>query len=172
MFEIIRLFFDICLLKKGPQDVPQSRFLFWLSLTLYGVVGFLMLRLSVGWLESLFQLLTGIILLLAFTAGILFLMGRKSRFLPVVTAMLGTDMILSFFALPVLGTITTGRMSLFSELVYLGLVIWSWLVMGHILRHALSVSLSFGMGLAFIYIFSTFQIMGLLFPELVDITGE
>ena len=172
MFEIFRLFFDICLLKKGPQDVPPSRLLFWFSLTLYGMVGFLMLHLSVSWLASLFQLLAEIMILLIFTAGILYLKGKTSRLFPVVTALLGADALISFFALPVIASMTIGRTPFFSELVYLALVIWSWLVMGHIFRHALSISLSFGLGVAFVYIFSTLQIMGFLFPEMINVTGE
>ena len=171
MFEIFKLFFDICLLKKRPQDVPLSRFLFWFSMTLYGMVGLLMLHLSMGWLASLLQLSAEIIILLVFTAGILYLKGRTSRFFPVVTALLGADALISFFALPVIASITLGRTPLFSELVYLSLVIWSWLVMGHIFRHALTLPLSFGLGVAFVYIFSTLQIMGLLFPEMINVTG-
>ncbi len=172
MLEIFRLFFDICLLKKGPQDIPESRFLFWFSLTLYALVGFLMLRLSEGWLESFFQLLAGIIMLFVFIAGILFFTAKVSRFFAVVTAMLGSDALISFFALPVIGSITSGRISVYAELVYLGLIIWSWLVMGHIFRHALTLPLSFGLGLAFAYIFSTFLVMGFLFPELIIVTGD
>ena len=41
MYEIIRLFFDICLFRKGPEDVPHSLMLLQLSIVAYAVIGFL-----------------------------------------------------------------------------------------------------------------------------------
>ena len=47
----------------------------------------------------------------------------------------------------------------------IGLMVWHWAVTGHIIRHALEKTLLFSLGLAFLYILGSYQVMALLFPE-------
>ncbi len=165
MFELIKLYFDMCLLRKGPQDAPYSLFVFWLSVALYGIAGLLLLYMSLGWLDSMIQLTVEIVLILGFTGGMLALSGRLSRFFQTASAMLGTDAIISFLGLPVISSMLLGSMSSLPYYVSIGLMIWHLFITGHIFRHALDKSFGFGLGLAFLYIFFSFQMMVLLFAE-------
>ena len=42
MLRLITIWLDICLLRAGPQDVPASRVLLWLTLIAYLLVSFLL----------------------------------------------------------------------------------------------------------------------------------
>ena len=55
MFEIIKLLFDICLFKKGPQDLPPSVWLLRRLVVVDVIVSFLMLSIHTDWLNSLLQ---------------------------------------------------------------------------------------------------------------------
>lgn len=167
MFELIKLYFDMCLLRKAPQDVPYSLLVFWLSLALYGMAGFLLLYMSLGWLKSIIQLMVEIILILGFTGGMLTVSGRLGRFFQTASAMLGTDAVISFLGLPVIASMMLGSMSALPYYISIGLMIWHLFITGHIFRHALDKSYGFGLGLAFLYIFVSFQLMVLLFAEAV-----
>ena len=63
----------------------------------------------------------------------------------------------------------TGQGGLLVFLVMLGLIGWHWAVTGHIIRNALEQSLSFGLGLAFLYLLGSYQVMALLFPEVAGV---
>ena len=63
----------------------------------------------------------------------------------------------------------TGQGGLLVFLVMLGLIGWHWAVTGHIIRNALEKSLSFSLGLAFLYLLGSYQVMALLFPEVAGV---
>ena len=53
MFDIIKLLFDICLFKKGPQDLPYSVWLLRILLAVYVSIRVLMLSIHFDWLDVL-----------------------------------------------------------------------------------------------------------------------
>jgi len=169
MFDIIKLLFDICLFKKGPQDLPYSGWLLRILLIVYVSVRVLMLSIHYGWLDVLLQVIVDVILLAGFVGIILYLAGKLGRFCQALSALLGTDALISFFALPGMATMETGQGGLLVFLVMLGLIGWHWAVTGHIIRNALEQSLSFSLGLAFLYLLGTYQVMAFLFPEVAGV---
>ena len=54
-------------------------------------------------------------------------------------------------------------------LLVLSLIVWHWAITGHIISNALEKSLSFRFGLAFLYLFGTYQVMAFLFPEVAGV---
>ena len=166
MLEIITLFKDICFFKRGPQDVPYSLALLWLLLMVNAVVSFLALYMTADVLQTLLQILVSLLLLLAGSYVILAIGSKLGRFCQTASALLGADTFISFFALPALATLATGRGSAFVYLFLLALMIWHWAVAGHIFRHALEKSLSVGLAVAFLYIAVAYQVMALLFPDI------
>jgi len=164
MLDILKLIFDICLFKKGPQDVPYSLPLLRLMLIADAVASFIMLFIGSQWLMALLQAGVGITLVLGFSWVTLYLGHRLERFYQTSCALLGTDALISFFALPGTAALMTGRMTLLAFSVMLGLMIWHWAVTGHIIRHALGKTLLFSLGLAFLYILVSYQVMALVFP--------
>lgn len=164
MFDIVKLFFDICLLKKTPQDIPPSAWLLQVLIIVYALVGFLILFVGTHWTDALLQVVAEIALIIAFTKVMLYWARKPERYVQTASALFGTDALISFFALPGVTGMNAGRMTLLAFVVMLGLMVWHWLVTGHILRHALSQSLVFGLGIAFLYIVAMYRVTAWLFP--------
>jgi hypothetical protein len=165
MFEVIKLLFDICLFKQGPQDLPPSVW-FWRVLVVVDVaVSFLMLSIHANWLNALLQAIASALLAVGFSWLILYVARKPERFAQTTGALLGTDAVISFFALPAMASMVIGTGALLAFIVTLTLMIWHWAVTGHIIRNALGQTWTFSLGLAFLYILGSYQVMALLFPE-------
>ena len=168
MSYFIQLFWQICLLQKAPQDIPYSRGLFLLLL----LMGFLVDNLNLNF--ALPEVEPGPVLLIVSIHTVFFLgtlsalmtvMGYAARIFQTLTALLGTGVIISLLAMPVLLTI-----SYFAEepgyfgLILLLLNIWSLVIMAHILRHALSVSFLLAGLFAFGYFMLSIKLVDYLLP--------
>jgi hypothetical protein len=100
MMELLRLYAQIALLRRGPQDVPASPLL--LALTVAGffavncVVGLLLPSGAGNWL----QLAVEIAFLLAWYAALLSALKRSERFLQTATALFGYQLALSPLTIP------------------------------------------------------------------------
>jgi hypothetical protein len=169
MFDIIKLLFDICLFKKGPQDLPFSVWLLRILLVVYVSIRVLMLSIHFDWLNVLLQIIVDVFLVVVFFWVLLYLSRKLGRFYQVISAILGTDAMISFFALPGIASMETGQGGLLVFLVMLGLIGWHWAVTGHIIQNALEQNLSFSLGLAFLYLLGSYQVMALLFPEVAGV---
>lgn len=169
MFEIIKLLFDICLFKKGPQDLPDSIWLLRILVVVDSGISFLMMNIRTGWLNSLLQAAVGVLLVVVFSWIMLYTARRLGRFSLTTCALLGTDALISFFALPGMASMMLGRGALLAFFVTIALMIWHWAVIGHIIRNALEKTLVFSLGLAFLYILGSYQVMALLFPEVAGV---
>jgi hypothetical protein len=55
-----------------------------------------------------------------------------------------------------------GQGGLLVFLVMITLIIWYWVITGHIMRNALEQSISFSLGLAFLYLLLLSQVTALL----------
>ena len=105
MPHLIRTFWDICLLQKAPQDIPYSRGLFILLLLVGFVIDNLNLNIAlpemaVASIMAVVSLHT--IFLVGSLSGLLALMGYRARIFQTLTALIGTGIIISLLALPVL----------------------------------------------------------------------
>lgn len=169
MFEIIKLLFDICLFKKGPQNLPNSVWLLRILVIVDVGISFLMMNIRTDWFNSLLQAVVGVLLVVGFSWIMLYVGRRLERFDLTACALLGTDALISFFALPGMASMMLGRGALLAFFVIIALMIWHWAVIGHIIRNALEQTLVFSLGLAFLYILGSYQVMALLFPEVAGI---
>jgi len=165
MYDLIKLFFDICLLKKGPQDMPVSNGLLFLLIPIYAGISFLILILSTDVVNAVLQIFVEVTLVLGSTKIILYLASKASRYQQTVSALIATDTIISFFAIPVMATLV-GQESALALIVIVLLMLWHWLVSGAIFSQALEQPFAFGLGVAFLYILVAYQVMGLVFPEM------
>ncbi len=166
MYELIKLFFDICLFKKGPQDMPDSNGLLFLLIPIYAGVSFLILILSIDAIHAVLQIFVEIALVLGSTKVILYLASKTSRYQQTASALIATDTIISFFAIPVMATLI-GQGSGLALIAIMLLMLWHWLVSGAIFSQALEQPFAFGLGVALLYILVAYQVMGLLFPEII-----
>jgi len=158
MFDLIKLLFDICLLKKAPQDLRYSISLLKLLAIANLLVNFLLMNISVNWFSALLKAAVGVLLIGGFSWISLFFSGKLTRFCQTTCALLGTDALLDMFALPAITTMAVNQGGLLAFLVMIALIIWHWVITGHIMRNALEQSFSFSLGLAFLYLVVAYRV--------------
>ncbi len=149
---------DICLLRRGPQDLPYSTTLLVIAVALSGLLGYPTMRaLPPGTPTPGLDL----ILAMAFGAGYLYLVlrfhGLATRFVQSATALFATDCVISGLSLPLLEL--GGTESQATMLGLTGLIIWNLVIIAHILRNALDASLGVGFAWALGYVMSSGLIM-------------
>ncbi len=159
------MFYELAIFKKGPQDVPASQWLLRLLVPVYIAINFLIVKLGADWSTALLQATVEAVLVLGFAFALLTFAGKRKRFRQTASALLGTDALISLFALPAIASLI-GAGTLLAFLAVVCLMLWHWLVTGHILRHALAQPFIFALGIAFLYILASYQVMAFLFPEL------
>jgi len=166
MYQLITLFFDICLFRKGPQDVPVSKGLLYFLILIYVAVSFLLSFVSNDMTNALLQVIVELFLILAFSWTLLFISKRSVRYLQTSCTLMATDALISFFAIPAMATLATEGAGL-AFLVIVLLMVWHWLVSGHIFSNALEKPFTFGLGVALLYILISYQVMAVIFPGLI-----
>ena len=154
---IIQAFLEICLLRKGPQDIPASSLFFGICAGAYALSSLLLATAYQDLNNAVIVALTDSGLTILITYLLLFTVRRPQRWLQTVTALLGTGTIFSLLATPVYYAIAAPGMGQSGNpvlgILIWALIIWNVIVMAHILRHALTVSFPMGILLALTYIF-------------------
>ncbi|WP_045223494.1 hypothetical protein [Methyloterricola oryzae] len=161
---LIQLFIDICLFRRGPQDVPASQLLLGLAVLVYLTVGVVLLGLEGMSMEAVLQALVELLILLGFVWGNLKFLRLQKRFVQTAIAMLGADALISSLAIPPVAWMAYSAGARGAYLLLLLLMLWHLAVVAHILRHALSRPLGVGIGLAVVYVVASYQVMLTLFP--------
>ena len=171
MRTLFDLFFDICLLRRGPQDVPAAPALLRLCILAYLGTGFAALMPGVGAaypLRSLLLTLADLALLAGMTYSVLRALGHSTRLAQTLTALTGCGTLLQLVALP-LGiwfdqASTTQANAELPFILWLLLLLWSIVITAHILRHAFTVSFGIGLAYAFAYLFVSWTVADWLLP--------
>lgn len=174
---LIRLFFDIAMHRRGPQDVPAQQGAFLFALAAYLVAGGAVLWPTASGTREMFgQLMLDLVLMVAVCAALLALTGRAARLGQTLAALFGTGALLSAAALPFvwLLAVTLGGAepmpetippaAALSSIALFGLLLASLLVTGHILRHALDWSYAVGVLAATAYFAGSTFIFRSVFP--------
>ena len=144
MRSLLRLFWEVCLLRKGPQDMPFSRELLALLIGAGLVVDVVRLSLADTGMDLagvLIFALAALGLNLAFLAGLPVLLGYRARIVQTLIAWFGAMLLIGLVDLPLVLLLRISP-ELGAGVVFLFqlLVIWSLLVTMHILRHTLSIN--------------------------------
>ena len=166
-----RIFWNIILLRSAPQDVPASQVLCWLLVAGTYTVGFIMGAFIFEPLKNAAFNAFDLGFLLVFLYGVLQFKKYSNRFLQTTSAVCGIFIIFGLLQLPIYWLLVTGYLPeedpLFSiaQLCLLGLLVYFIIVFGHILRHALSISMLTGFMLALGYLIADFVIIDLIFPR-------
>ncbi len=172
MTAIVSVFWRICIFKGGPDTLPANTTLLALiivanALTSIVVSSFLQSLLpaipdtenmDVAIVSDSLSLLTGVVVTQASTAGlvglILMLMGHSSRLYQTLTAIFGTDIILTIVSAAAIFLVTLIN-TIIIQVVFLGTFFWNAAVLGFILHKALEISRGLGIAAAvFILIFT------------------
>lgn len=168
MRQLIGLFWEICLLRKTPRDLPRSPVLLGLVVALGLIIdninlGFAVPAASPGEVAGAVLAHTG--LLLGSLAAVLALTGYAARVVQTLTALIGSGLIISLFAMPLLILSSLSQqLAMALALLLLILNIWSLLVTMHIFHHALSVNRLLAGLLAVGYNLLSFMVIEALLP--------
>ena len=170
LFIITKSFFAICLLRKGPQDLPQvPEFLFVCILA--HLVSSTLLGLSVRiFIMAVAASLFEILLLLLFSYALLSLRSLAERWTQTCTALAGTATLFNLMAMPLFNWFSslgqdTQSEQVFYLLLFVGLLVWSISVMAHIFRHALSVSFPAGIIISILLVWCMAAMNSMIFPH-------
>jgi len=156
-------FWEICLLKRAPQELPASRFLFNAVAVVFILRGAVINAFSFPIPEALMLniIMTGLLLLTLF--ALLYLRSSQARLLQTATAMMGSSIILFPAALALRFWFhvieQSGSSSQFAGHCWVLLFVWELFIAAHILRHALNARLIAGFFIAIAYVFLEFQVM-------------
>ena len=165
-----KAFLDICLLRKGPQDLPKSSVLLTLCLILYTVLDVLLTVQTRPFTDALLVSLVDVGFLLVVTAIILRQHRYFERWGQTMTALCGTGVILGVFIFPlVYGSAQNqyeGWLQQIIVLLFLVMVFWNIAVLAHIVRHAISTSMGIGIMIAILYIWMSSLLITMIFPEI------
>jgi hypothetical protein len=168
MRELIQLFTQIALLRRGPQDLPASLLLLALTVIAYFVVNLIVssvLPPTTGWPA---RLLVDVLLTLAWYVLLLKLVGRPERILQTATAVFGFQAVLS-----PLVVMSEWLMRRFAQdttwqfpvtLMWLVLVIWVIAANSHVVKAALEWSSAASVALVILQILAGWLVMFALFP--------
>lgn len=156
MLDLFKVFVDIALWRKGPQQLPASGLLLFITVAIYGALA-LALGSVVGRPED--QLALRTVLELGLGLGwiwlLLALFGRSTRFFQTAAAILGTTALLTPLVLGLQAVLVRlGQAHVLTVPLLFGLltvVVWYLLITAHILRSALEVSLFVAILLTLLY---------------------
>jgi hypothetical protein len=168
MREVIRLFVQIALLRRGPQDLPVSTFLLVVTVIGYSVVVVVISSLLPPANAWSMPLLVYILFTLAWYIGMLRLVGRPERTVQTVTAVFGVQavvsppMILSQWLMRRFGEDSDWQLPIaFSGLV---LVIWLIAALSQIVKAALEWSTAASVALVILQIAAAQLVAIAVFP--------
>ena len=170
MSELLKRIFHICLLSKGPQDLPYSVLLMRLLLLVYFISGLLSLLTSVSVDVALLVMLVDMAILLAFSWFCLRAFRMPSRFVQMMIALTGVGSLFHLLSVPVLAQIrvasATGQVAGELSFLLLFLISWNLAVIAHIFREAFNIRLLAAFVLTLAYKVIEVSVSQILFPEL------
>ncbi len=154
MSAVIKLFIDICLLRKGPEDVPYSEILLGLLLALSIIISIL-----VGIMTKTMQfavISTIAELFFSFVFIKLLLSKKPERFLQTFVALLGASTLLNLIYAPAvyifLMNENNKNIQTLVSLLTVALLVWSIAVYGHIFSRALQSPMVYGVAISIAYV--------------------
>ncbi len=170
MSNIIKILFDICLLRKGPEDLPANSVLMLVLIAISLIVsiwiGLIIFDKKIAIITSIAELIFSIMF-----AKIL-LIKNPERFTQTFSAMLGTVTLINIISLPILIPLSHGdlnqNISSLLGLLSFALLIWVVVVYGSIFSRAISSVLSYGISISVGYALLSIIISQLLLAARVS----
>ncbi len=150
---LVRPFVAICLFRMGPQDLPASTVLLGVALTAHVLAGTVATGFTLDLPRALAAGFMGTALLGVLTASLLAVVGLRARTLQTLTALAGSDALITFLTAPVLlyAHGSAGRPAPFAGVLILASIVWTISVFGHVLRNALATHMAVGVTIAVVF---------------------
>ncbi len=163
MLELLKTFFDICLLRKGPQALPRSGLVLVITLGIYAVPELArhVFVEPLSW-QDLYLIMVSILAGMGFYGLVLLIHGYAGRFLQTATAIIGSGAILSVLLVLASALFSGTPQSESLQLIGLLLLGWSILIEGHIIAEALQQHRMVGVSLAIVVVILQFAVYVIL----------
>ncbi|MDX1811908.1 MAG: hypothetical protein R3240_08175 [Gammaproteobacteria bacterium] len=159
MINWLKFFVELCLLKAAPQDAPSSRSALYVTVVSYFAIGTLITLHTQTLLAATITALIETGLMIFLTNLILWARKTPERFTQSITSLMGAGTLIGLIAIPVLNLVTgVGSEEAIASVLWITLIVWQTLVIGHILRHTMDIPLIAGIGVALIYMYMSFAI--------------
>lgn len=168
LFRLFDAFLAICLFRRAPQELPASTTLLGLVLLASMVASLVLARSSLSWSLAFVSAVVETLFMVAAVYLILRLQGLTGRWLKTVTAIAGTNVVLVIISLPLLVWLLLAQNQQMNTslpgLLFLCLIIWNVMILGHIFRHALSTYFPLGVVVALGYYSLSIAMLNWLLP--------
>jgi hypothetical protein len=165
MYAILNSFWKICLLRLAPQDLPTSSLLLALSLLMYVLSSIVVGLVNMSPLSALLSGVVDVLIVAGLTFLLLWVRDLGVRYMQTLTALAGSGTILAVFAAPVLWwqVQQPDVLPMVSTMLMMALLTWNLVVVGHVLRHAITTKLYLGILIALVYLYVAISIISSLF---------
>lgn len=166
---LLKLYWQICLLKKPPQTVPHG-YGTLLQAIVFAIFTYTFaispqFSPSMGIQHALLDLF----ILIVFLLGGLYAKSKKERFMQACSAACGAGGIVNLLAWPILLVMTSDSLSetamLISSLLMLMIYVWSVLISAHVFSHTFEIKMPFAVGVALAYAYVAIQVSAAVFPR-------
>lgn len=164
MSALLKTLFDICLLRKGPEDLPANN-----SLMLMLVACSVLVSLYLGSFIHDYQIafiLSVVGVVIAFAFSKLLLIKKPERFLQTYSAMLGATILIDIITvpivLPLLNEDLNKSLIVMFSLLLLATYVWYVVVNGFIVSRAISSTLGYGVSISIAYVLVAYMIFKLI----------
>ena len=168
MLQLFKIFWAICRLKAGPQDIPKGSYLL-ISAVFAGIIvdsfatSILIPKFST--IDIIFTVTSYNMILLFAVYFLMRFIGYSERSVQTLTAIAGSGLFISLILLPSLIMLTSSEEPAKSFVFFILLDnIWRIAVNAHIFRHAISVSLLMALILSVSYLLFGMLIADTLLP--------
>lgn len=151
-----RLFLNLCLIKKGPQDIPNNPALLKGAFLCYFLLGSVFMSVDKPVIDAVILSFIGAILLGVFMYGILNFFSLLDRYNQSLTAMYGTGALIAAVSTPIMyacQAIANGQKIGVFGLVLSWLVVWSFAVMANIIHETIQKSFVITILLTVLYLY-------------------
>ena len=159
----MKFFFDMCLLKKNPQDLPGSNFLLHLLIVCNLAINFTINIATTSFPVALILSGLAVALVWSFTMLLLWTLKFSARTRQTLIAIFGTDLIIAVPAIVLRYWLqwleTHNLQSDVAVIMWILVFIWNLIVTAHILRHALSKPFGVGVIASIGYTVIVFNVM-------------
>lgn len=161
MKALLTLLINIMRLKAAPQNLPCSRFLMLFCIGSYLLMGLVISLLDQSFGLALLSAGVDTVLLIGLAYLALWVRGYQGRAIQTIIAFTSTGTLFELMGWPLVAYLqqTSADNPSNLSLLLLVLIVWNITVIGHILRHAVDVSIWIGTGIALLYIYTSIRVM-------------
>ncbi len=164
--EVISRFFDLCLFRASPSDIPASTWLLKVTLLSYFVLSVVVNQLDNTWSASIFISLADIVVMMMAVSLLVSFRGFQARYTQVLTALAGSACCITVVGSPIIWWFfqieAEQQGASFVLLMMFALLIWSLMVIAQIFRQSLEITSGVSMMVTITYMMVTVAVTGLV----------